>query len=283
MKKLLALLGFVSFLGAQAQDEKGLLWEISGNGLEKSSYLYGTIHIICPDDYFMADATKKAFESADQVYMELDMDDPKLMAQLQFQMMLMDGKTLKDHCSEEDYTLLDAYFIKKMNVGMAQLGRMKPLALMSMSYMSLLNCQTKSYETEFSMMAKEGEKEILGFETAMEQMQIFDKIPYAEQMKMLADMIRKEDQSLAEFAKMVAEYKEQDLSGLLKVMDDSEWNMEQYEGALIHDRNAKWIPTIEEQAKLKSTFIAVGAGHLGGEKGLISLLKEKGYMVIPLN
>jgi len=281
MKRLLITIStvFVLIFNTNAQSEKSLLWEISGNGLKQSSYIYGTIHIICPDDYFMTNKTKEVFNKSEQVFLELDMDDPNMMKEMQNQMIITNGKTLQDYCSEEGFKTLDAYFTKNMGIGMSVLKVMKPIALMSMSYMAILDCEPKSYETEFVTMATSQKKEVLGFETVKEQMDAFDNIPYKTQMKLLADMVENEEKGKKEFTEMVAEYKEQDLDGLQKLMDDSEWNMKEFEDFMINNRNANWIPIIEKQAKEKSTFIAVGAGHLGGEKGVLELLKKKGYTV----
>ena len=92
---------------------------------------------------------------------------------------------------------------------------------------------------------------------------------------MLVGMVRKKEDSAKEFGDMVALYKAQDLEGLLKVMDDSEWDFNGYEDILLSNRNAAWVPIMEKAMQGKSTFFAVGAGHLGGKKGVLSLLKKQ--------
>lgn len=272
--KTLALCLFSFFTNAQ---EKSLLWEISGNGLSKPSYLYGTIHVICPKDYFMTDSTKAAFDKTDQVYLELDMDDPSMMTKMTQTMMLPNGKKMKDYLKPEDYTLLSDYFKQKMGMSLDQIGGMKPFALMSMLYMTLLTCQPQSYELVFTQMATNAKKEMLGLETVEFQMGVFDQIPYEKQAEMLVGMVRKKEDSAKEFGDMVALYKAQDVEGLLKVMDDSEWDFNGYEDILLSNRNAAWVPVMEKAMQEKPTFFAVGAGHLGGKKGVLSLLKKQGY------
>lgn len=63
--------------------EDSLLWEVSGNGLPKSSYLYGTIHMICSGDYFLSEKTKKAFDASDKLMLEINFNDPKEMTEMQ--------------------------------------------------------------------------------------------------------------------------------------------------------------------------------------------------------
>ncbi len=141
----LALSGF-------AQD-KSLLWKISGNGLTKPSYLFGTIHLICPTDFYLSDSTKNAIAKAGQVFLEIDMDDPNLMTTMQKSMMNTSGKPLKEMLSADDYKLLDDYYTANLHMGLSQLSMMKPFALMSLQYMALLNCQPQSYEMTFTQMA----------------------------------------------------------------------------------------------------------------------------------
>jgi uncharacterized protein len=278
MKTIKVLLFCLMSYVATAQ-EKSLLWEISGNGLSKSSYLYGTIHLICPKDFFLSDSTKAAFGKAEQVYLELDMDDPTLMGKMMKTAMFSDGKKLKDYLKPEDATLLNDYFREKMKMGIDQINGMKPFTVMSMLYMTLLDCQPQSYELTFTQMATNAKKEMLGLESVEFQMNIFDQIPYGKQASLLADMVRKKESSSKEFGEMVALYKTQDVEALLTMMDQSEWDFNGYEDLILANRNAAWIPVMEKAMQTKPTFFAVGAGHLGGEKGVLSLLKKKGFKV----
>lgn len=76
------------FFGCKAQtdhsfvkqkNDQSLLWEVSGNGLKKPSFLFGTFHLLCKDDIHFSDQLKKAMKESDEIYMELDMDDPSTM------------------------------------------------------------------------------------------------------------------------------------------------------------------------------------------------------------
>ncbi|ADB42272.1 TraB/GumN family protein [Spirosoma linguale] len=283
-KKLFVTLALAGMTTLGFGQNKSMLWEISGKGLTKPSYLFGTIHLICPTDFTITEPTKKALSGTEQVYLELDMDDPQMMPKMQKGMMNTGGKSYKEWLKPEDYTLLSDYYKSKMGAGLDQLGMLKPLALMSMNYMTLLNCQPESYDMTFAKMASEQKKEVLGLETVESQFAIFDKIPVEKQATELVDMVRNQDKARTEFNQLITLYKAQDLDGLLKLMRQSEFSdMAGYEDALLNDRNANWIPTIEQAVKLKPTFIAVGAGHLGGDKGVIELLRKKGYTVKAVN
>lgn len=269
-------------LNISAQDANSLLWKISGNGLEKPSYLYGTIHLICPDDFVISDELKAAFKAAEQVALELDMDNPQEMQGIQMAMMAPGGIDYKGQMSEEDYNKLDTLMKSKTGMGMGMMKGMKPFGLLSVMYLTILDCtQPASYEGSFVQMAAAQSKELVGLETGASQMAIFDGIPEKEQIQWIVDMMDEKEDSKGEFAKMVADYKAQDLNALYASMTESP-EYAKYEAELLDNRNEAWIPKIAKLAKDKSTFIAVGAMHLAGGNGVIELLKQAGYTVEPM-
>jgi len=197
-------------------------------------------------------------------------------------MMMTDGRTIKDLLKPDDYTLLDSYLKQKMNMNLAQVGMMKPIGLMSMMYMTVLPCQPASYDMTFAQMATKDQKEVLGLETIDAQLAALDKIPMEEQLKGLVDMARKPDEAKKEFNDLLAAYKAKDVAKLMSMMRTSQFSggdFAQYEDALLGERNANWIPVIEKAASRKPTFFAFGAGHLGNDKGVVNLLRKKGYTV----
>ena len=278
---LTGLLAAGAVVTTQAQD-KALLYEVTGPGLAKSSYLYGTFHLVCPTDLIITDAMKKAVGESQQVYLELDMDDPTMMADMQKAMMMPPGKNVKELLKPEDYTVLDNYLNEKMHIGLAQMGMLKPIALLSMMYMTILPCQPVSYDLKFSEMANSEKKEVLGLENLSTQLGAMDKIPMQDQLKGLVDIARKPEDAKKEFAQFIALYKSHDINKLMSAMETSEFSggdFSQFEESLLTERNTSWIPVIEKAAKEKPTFFAFGAGHLGNEKGILNLLRKKGYTV----
>lgn len=273
---------FAFSINTSAQGANSLLWEISGNGLEQPSYLYGTIHIICPDDFIMSDELKTAFKEADQIAMEVDLADQLEMQAFQTGMMKMEGVDYEGMMTEEDYNKLDGIIKSKYGTGLSAMKIMKPFGMLSVMYTELIECAApESYELSFMQMAKDQEKEIFGLESAASQVAIFDNIPEKEQVEWIVDMMNNADDSKAEFAKMVSDYKAQDLEALFASMAESP-EYAKYEEQLLDNRNEAWIPKIGKLTKDKSTFIAVGAMHLAGENGVIKLLKAAGYTVKPM-
>ena len=272
------LSGFVSTGYAQ---DKALLYEVSGKALAQPSYLFGTFHLLCPADLQLTDATRRAVASAKQVYLEIDLDEPGLQITMMAAMMLGSGRHLKDFLEADDFTALDVYMKRNLGAGLTQMGILKPVALSSFIAASMLNCEPASLDMTFAELAGKDGKEVLGLETIEQQMAIFDAVSIGDQLKGLVDMARKPEEAAKEFADLLAAYKAQDLPLLMKLMSESEFDgeTEGFEEVLLDNRNMNWIPVIEKAAMNKPTFFAFGAGHLAGPKGVISLLRQRGYTV----
>lgn len=277
---------------AQIEDKNSLLWEISGKNLKKPSYLYGTIHLIPRSDFFLTDATKKVFDASQKVTFEInmkDMNNPMAMISIFTKAMMPNGKTLKDFLNEDDYALVQRKF-DSIGLPLKMLERIKPMFLSVMlgndgenvaSDGSLLEGgKSTSYEMEFLQMGEKQNKEFGGLETVEFQMGIFDSIPYQIQADLLVKTIKGNNSNAGELDRMVEMYKKQDIEAMSKMLQsDGQGELAGYENMLINSRNTNWIPLMAKAMSEKSTFFAVGAGHLGGEKGVINLLKQEGYTV----
>ncbi len=266
--------------GFQSGDNS-LLWKISGNGLQEESYLFGTIHIICKSKFKMDDRIENAFKNTDKLALEINMADPDLMSEMQQLSMNPGMKNIQDEFSEEDAASIDDFLKDNYGVGLAQLGILKPFVLSSMIMVKKLPCdEQSSYEIFFMERAKEQEKEIAGLETVAFQMGIFDQIPQKSLIDELAKMINEPD-GMEEFDDMVAAYQNEDINALYTLITKNEMFSE-YGDILLKERNENWIPVIETIIREESTFIAVGAGHLGSESGVIELLRKAGYTIEPV-
>lgn len=272
--------------------EKSLLWEISGNGLAQPSYLYGTIHMIGKKDFFLTDATKSAMDQADRFTFEIDMEDMNDMGKLMPLMMkaFMEGDTtLSDLLTKEEYKIVSDHF-NKIGLPLMMLERIKPMFLSALTGEDMMvpgqdnaNATMVSYEFEIMEVAQKNKKPIEGLETMEFQMSLFDQIPYRDQAKMLVESIQAPADSSAEnqLDMLVKTYKDQDIESMVSMMDDDS-GMGKYEDILLINRNKSWIPSMQKMMKDKTTFFAVGAGHLGGENGVVRLLRKAGYTLKPL-
>ena len=195
------------------------------------------------------------------------------------QLSLLRGKKLSDMFSDSDYNKLNVFFRDTIGMPLTLLNTMKPFVLFSILTLKSLPCaEPQSYELSFVKMAKEQSKEVLGLETIEDQMKIFDGMPDSVQVQMVMRYINEFDEQKKEFAKMVDAYKQENLDSIYEHIMSSP-DISGSEEVLLFNRNEKWIPIMETAMQKEKIFFAVGAGHLGGPKGVINLLREKGYSV----
>ncbi len=261
--------------------ENALLWTVSGKDLQSPSYIYGTIHMICKEDFLFSNTLHEKFSESKQIYLEIDMDDPSMLMKMATLAMMKD-KSLKDLMSAPDYEFISKYVKDSLGMPMMMINRLKPIALMSLLYTRMLPCEAnESYEQKFVEMAKASKKEIKGLETIETQMAVFDKIPDSTEAKMILEMIRTMPEQRKQLTEMIDSYKKEDLGKLSNQMSESpEWKG--FEDILLVNRNQSWISPIELAMKQGSQMFAVGAGHLPGKDGLINLLRQAGYTVTPV-
>ena len=285
MKKIvgftLVLLGVVSFTFAQVPTEKTLLWEISGKDTREPSYLYGTIHLMCPQDLKVDQVVKDKFNATKELFLEIKTDDPNMMMEMMSGLKMKDSSTLKGMMGKTNFDSVSNLFQKSTGIPLEMLNTAKPILVISMVYPSLLGCTPDSWEKTFENLAKERSMPLKGLEKLSDQMKVLESIPYKLQADMLLKMMYNLDSAKNTFLTMLDIYKAKDLPGLY-AMTTSDADFGQYEGAMLVDRNRSWIPVIKEQAKKTPTFFACGAAHLGGKDGLISLLRREGYTVKPV-
>lgn len=284
MKRLFFVTAIVLYSyasAAQVKEENSLLWEISGNGLKTPSYLFGTIHMICKEDYFMADVVKQKFNASTKIFLELDMDDPGMQMKLMQLARLPQGETLKTIFGA-DYNMVDSFFKRNSQFPLSIFNQFKPMMVMSMLYLTMMPCKaTESYEQNFITMAKANGKDVQGLETMEDQMAVFDGIPDTLEVKNIVKLIKEFEQQKKQFADMVQVYKEQNLTKLMQSIEGSP-DLMNAEEELLTKRNNNWIPVMQKNTKEAASFFAVGAAHLAGKNGIITLLRKAGYTVTSL-
>lgn len=268
-----------------------LLWEIHSKDLDSPSYLFGTIHLIPEEMYFWPAHFQKAYAATEQVALEtneLEMDPASMMG-LMPKIMMPDGKSLASLVSEEEYERIQQFF-DEMGLPLIFLQNIKPFflyMLVDLDMGSLFSEGIKSYEMEITDLAKDDNKAVLGLETLDYQISIFDSIPYTDQADML---VRAIDQKLdpddtdnePDSNTLYQTYIDQDLNAILTEVQETEVVFRRFNKIFLENRNRNWIPEIEKYIHQKPTFIAVGAAHLPGTTGVIRLLEEAGYTLIPV-
>ena len=270
----------------KSKNNNTLLWKISGKGLDKPSYLFGTIHMLCSDDAVLSTNMKSAIKNADEIYLEVDMDNLGEMLGVMTKMKMTGDTTLQDLLTKEEYEKVKKYFeTRESLLPFSMLETFKPILAASTLEQGNLPCDAPAAMEQVIMIeAKNYEKPIKGLETMSYQAGMLDSIPYKYQAQQLLSYIEnagKEDEG-KEMTEMLRAYNEQDLAKLEAMLLKSDVGISSFTDILLYNRNRNWVKKLKTLLPGKALVIAVGAGHLPGDQGVISLLRKEGYTVEPI-
>ena len=260
--------------------DNALLWKIEGNGLQKPSYLFGTVHMICEDKFSMPTKVKNAIDQTEQSYLEINLAAPDVAAQSQKYM--KSTQPLSAQISASDYKIVDSVVNKKLKVGLKQLENIKPMLIVASIFQASFTCKVMSFEGEIIKQTKAANKSIDGLSTIEEQYSFLDKIFDPKDMASYLKM--NNDAEMNKVFKTIYEaYLVEDVNTIDQLMlEFSTTNPEGYR-QLLPVRNHLWADRMPAIMKNKSTFFGIGCGHLLGKEGVISLLRAKGYTVTPVH
>jgi len=259
------------------KNEASLLWKIEGNGV-KPSYVFGTMHMLKHEDFKLKESVKAAFNEVEQLVLEIDMDDPTMQVDMMNHVSMKDGMTIKQLVNEKTYQALDTKLQETMGVGIQMFDTWQPMIVSTLLLKDIVGEQPASFEQSFMHLAQKNKIEILGLEKVEEQLNFFHAIPYEDQAKAIEEYINETDEIVDGFDKMTKIYLSEDIDALLKFTEEESKGYLNT-ADLLDKRNKNWVPKIKELATEKSSFFGVGAGHLGGPRGVVNLLRKAGFKV----
>jgi len=269
---------------AVAKTNHSLLWQINKTGVGRPSYLFGTMHLMCAQDAVLSRGVLAVLKKVKEVYVEVAMDEHGSLSPEALPLFMKDDKTLADLIEPEAYNMVRAFFSEGRSPFLFEImERQFPMLLTSSLYELFLTCDQKNgMDIRLVEEAHRLRKKVNGLETLDFQLAIFSMIPYTEQAADLVRTIEHIDQFRQSINEMTSVYREQNIQKLEVLTRQEESGMSSHLNILLHDRNLTWVETIEQVAKGQSTLFAFGAGHLGGPKGVLALLQQKGFRVTPL-
>lgn len=254
------------------------LWVIKDE--DTTIYLFGSIHVLKPGLGWFDDGVKTAFDSSDQLVLEL-VDLPAAETQALFGKLAMDqqGKTLRSKMNDADRAVYDAA-MGNLGIPAPSLDPFEPWAAgIAMSLMAMQKAgfdPNSGVEKQLTAAAKVSNKPIAGLETAEFQLGIFDTLPEADQIAFLVETAKMIDDTNSMMDKMVNMWGSADTESLAQLMNEGMTSRTLYD-ALLTNRNANWAKWISAQMKKPGvTFMAVGAGHLAGSTSVQALLPAYG-------
>lgn len=265
----------------KAPAERALLWEVSGGDLISPSHIFGTFHVLCAADFSVEGVLQEKLSQAEQVYLEIDLSDPQLQGQLLQHALMKNDTTLSQLYTQERFERISQAFLETTGQPLAFLQRLKPLLFVSMLLPSVLDCELTGVEVALMEAIDTDKVQVKGLETVARQMEVFDRIPYRVQAKQFEELLFKQDSVKQAMAQLLSLYKTEDIDEML-ALTEADPSLQAYSDVLLGERNAQWLPIMVDAMKEKPTFFAVGAAHLAGETGVVSLLRRAGYTVEPV-
>lgn len=263
--------------------EKTLLFSIKGKDT-KPSYLFGTVHLIADTAYYFPTKLDKTLGKADQLVLEIDEAGISDRAKAQKMLMLDSGNVFDQFTKEQADSIIQwgsSLLGMKPEVFEKNFSGMKPFVLMQIGVQAMMNAHSKSYEMELMSKANANKQPIKGLESMESQFAIFEEMKPDVLTDMIMEGIRHPEKAAESQQELVALYVAKDVEGLAKLITESE-DIAGSTEELLYSRNRNWIPVMTDYMKTQSCFFAVGAGHLGGDQGVIQLLKDAGYTVTPI-
>ncbi len=269
-----------------------LLYKVEGNGLSKPSYVFGTHHL-APLSVIEKFGAKAPFEEAVQIVGELDMtgDPMQLATTIQSHAIAPSDSTLTKVISPEDFVIIKEEFKKwapMPQMELQLLDMMKPMLVSNLVAVSMAqkampdHNPAEQLDSWFQTTGKENGKKIIPLETADQQAALlFDLTPISMQAKALVELLKDPDKAVASTQKLTEAYMNQDLKKMMQISKEDDENPE-FMIALLDKRNADWLTKLPGIFKDAPTFVAVGALHLAGDKGIIKGLQNLGYKVTPV-
>ncbi len=279
----------------------GTAWKIEKAGIEPST-LFGTMHLADPRLLKLAPGVQRAFDRADTLALEItEILDPAVMASKAFSLLkyttYADGTTLSDKMSATDVELIKASSAEKLGLPWSIAGRMKPWALMgSLSLpaceMARKRAQKPFLDLHLGLQAKQSGKKIVGLETLESQMQAMASLPESFALNGLIQSVRLGKRMDDVFETMIQLYTKGEIALIWSVIQrvgengfvepQENADMVAFQQTIVDKRNVDMVKAATSLIDEGNAFIAVGALHLPGEKGMLKILAQQGYKISPI-
>ncbi|MCO7222855.1 TraB/GumN family protein [Pleionea sp. CnH1-48] len=268
----------------KTDSSQSLVWKITGPEVSEPSYLAGTIHVICNKDFTLDQRFVDGINNTEQLVGEIDMDD-KAEKQIMHKAMFSDV-SLKERMSKPQYQQFEELFNDITGMKLDKFDYMSVFSLMRLMTISQFQCaQRTSIEKEILQLAKKNNKEVLGLEKVADQLRAFEKMTPQYGDLLSSKQVALYKKGAEQTQKLLDLYFSEDTEELFNYTSHSFDDMgvdKEVKRELLDKRNKSWAKKIPSIIAKKPTFIAVGAGHLGGKQGVIQLLRDRGLTLTPV-
>lgn len=236
------------------------------------------MHIICDKDFYLQEKVLKALGKCSIYYMEVDLGSSQQMQLMEQQMHeitnIFEGLSISE---KED---LNHILQDQFDLSVEEVKQMPPVILINRITLDAIDCDDiKAMEPELLKIAQEKGLQSAGLETALQQLHIAQKVFTGKE---ILRQLKSADGYKELFNKLMKAYRYENLQEIALLVTDKQFMSERAYKILVIERNRRWAKSIPSLIASQSAFLAVGAGHLPGEQGLLQLLNKKGYAVNPV-
>ncbi len=264
------------------------LWRIAGE--TNSVYLLGSIHLLREQDHPLPGVIDEAYDDADVIVMEIDMDDmDPVYTQAAFNRagVLQDGTTLRDLMGEEAFAAASEA-AAAIDIPLDMLAKSEPwLAAITVELMLLYRIgfnPALGVEMTMTQRAAADGKPIEGLETIDEQLAFLDGLPIDAQREMLLQVLSEGAAMSESIGELIEAWHHGDTATLEDALLSSAVGLDELNEVLINSRNRRWAETISTWLDDEQDYlIVVGALHLVGEQGVPALLEKRGFGIHQLS
>lgn len=282
--KLLSALLLITSI-AVSQD-RSVLYKISGNGLEKPSYIFGIINFLPDDQFKMPQNVENAISDCDVFVTKTEMNR-KTQKKFNEAVRIPDNGWINDYLTDDELNqlrlLLLLDFEVKEHAYHDFYSRLQPIILVTTT--SALNLGDNIVYTEQKLhdIAKKHKLKFDGLSTIDEEIAAFKKFPIEDQVEALKYTVNNFEQHIKDYDNMVEAYlAEQDLERVKNETFKATNESKDFKRVYYDSRALGWLQKIEAMMKQKPTFMALGVPYLVGDVSLLNLLATKGYTVTPI-
>ncbi|MCH5232586.1 MAG: TraB/GumN family protein [Muribaculaceae bacterium] len=289
MKKFILFLATVILLGINCKAQ--IFYKISGNGLEKPSYIFGTHHLapLSILDQYNMDAY---FDLVDQIVAELDLTQDQMAIAMAMQpyMLAPADSTLSKVISPEDFAEISETFKQYSPIPGVELSMFEPMKPAVVTTNVTVGIMAKllpdfnpeqQLDTYFMITGADKDKEIIGLETPEFQAeQLFNFTPISQQAKDLVELLKDPEKNIDKAKELNEAYMAGDLNAIEALKEDED--DDDFEQILVVERNREWLKKLPGIMADGPSLIVVGALHLPGEEGVLTGLRTQGYTITPI-
>lgn len=258
---------------------KSLLWKIEHPNFANSCYLFGTMHVQDQRAFRFNDIVIEKINQCEAFATEFNLDEAAAGMPTEY-LTLPKNQSYYDFLTEKQMAKLEKVLWKQVKIELKQFETFKPLILIQMITAFLLTKDQQFPLDEYLFrVAKSLDKNLLGLESYKEQLLILEKLPLSYQFKSLVDISKNFKRFRRQLIQTTASYESADMQKIFQSAKKSAQGMRKI---LLYDRNVIMADRFIELAQNQSLFAAIGAGHLGGKKGILRLLKIRSCTISPV-